>query len=72
MNIIEFKIQYRQAVEQSLNQLQTLVLLLTKLEPQASALLPPQIEDRILNVGRDLQDISQSVEEFINQTREKQ
>ena len=70
MNIIEFKSQYCQAVEQSLNQLQTLVLLLAKLEPQASALLPPQIEDRIINIGRDLQDISQLVEESIDQTKQ--
>ncbi len=53
MNLEEFETQYRNTIDQSLNQLQTAVLLLA------------QLEARITNVGLDLQHLSQSLEEFI-------
>lgn len=57
MNLQEFETQYRNTIEQSLNQLQTAVLLMA------------QLEDKITTVGRDLQNLSQVVEEFINEHR---
>jgi len=58
MNLQEFETHYRNTIEQSLNQLQTAVLLLS------------QLEDRITNIGRDLQNLSQVLEDFVNeQTR---
>lgn len=57
MNLEEFESQYRNSIERSLNQLQTVVLLLA------------QLENRITSVGRDLQALSQTVEEFIIEQR---
>ena len=53
MNIEEFELQYRNGIDQTLNQLQTAVLLLA------------QLEDRITVIGQDLQNLSQTVEEFV-------
>lgn len=57
MNLQEFEAQYRNKIEQSLNQLQTAVLLLA------------QLEARISNVGQDLQNLSLTVEEFVDEQR---
>ena len=57
MNLQEFETNYRNAIDESLNQLQTAVLLMAQLEAQ------------IMNVGRDLQNLSQTVEEFIAEQR---
>lgn len=53
MNIQEFEIQYRNKIDETLNQLQTAVLLLA------------QLENRITVIGQDLQSLSLTVEEFI-------
>lgn len=57
MNLQEFEAEYRNAMDESLNRLQTAILLLAQLESQ------------ITSVGRDLQNLSQTVEEFINEQR---
>ncbi len=57
MNLEEFETQYRRTIEESLNQLQTAVLLVAHLEA------------RIATVGQDLQNLSQIVEEFITEQR---
>ena len=57
MNLQEFETKYRNEIEQSLNQLQTAVLLLA------------QLEARITNVGQDLHNLSLTVEEFITENR---
>jgi hypothetical protein len=57
MNLEEFVTQYRNGVDQTLNQLQTAALLLA------------QLEDRITLIGQDVQTLSQTVEEFISQQR---
>lgn len=57
MNLQEFETQYRNEIEQSLNQLQTAVLLLAHLE------------SRISSVGQDLQNLSLTVEEFVAEQR---
>lgn len=67
MNLENFKTQYQQALQQSLDQLQTAVLLLEKLKAEMPEALPSQLEAKILNIGKDLQNISGSVEEFITQ-----
>lgn len=53
MNIEEFETNYRNGIDETLNQLQTAVLLLS------------QLEARITIIGQDLQNLSQTVEEFI-------
>ena len=55
MNLEEFEIQYRDAIDETLNQLQTVVLMLA------------QLQARITNVGQNLQDISQTVEEVVTE-----
>lgn len=55
MNLEEFEIQYRDAIDETLNQLQTVVLMLA------------QLQIRITNVGLNLQDISQTVEAFVTE-----
>lgn len=55
MNIEEFEINYRNGIDETLNQLQTAVLLLA------------QLENRITVIGQDLQNLSQTVEEFVVQ-----
>jgi exonuclease VII small subunit len=57
MNLEEFETQYRRTIEESLNQLQTAVLLVARLEA------------KIATVGQDLQNLSQIVEEFITEQR---
>lgn len=53
MNLEEFESHYRQTLEESLNELQTAVLLVSRLE------------NRITVIGQNLQSLSQTVEEFI-------
>lgn len=57
MNIQEFETNYRNGIDETLNQLQTAVLLLS------------QLEARITIIGQDLQNLSQTVEEFVIQQR---
>lgn len=57
MNIEEFETNYRNGIDETLNQLQTAVLLLS------------QLEARITVIGQDLQNLSQTVEEFVIQQR---
>jgi prefoldin subunit 5 len=57
MELDEFEAQYKQAIEENLNQLQTAILLLA------------QLEARITNVGQNLQNLSQAVEEYLTQQR---
>lgn len=60
MNLNEFETQYRETMEQSINQLQAAVLLLSQLS---------RVEANVLAVGQNLQMLSQTVEEFITQQR---
>ncbi len=53
MNIQEFETEYRNAIDETNNQLQTAVLLVA------------QVEASIASIGQSLQNLSQSVEEFI-------
>ena len=57
MNLSEFETQYRQASQQTINQLQTAVILVA------------QLQVIIANIGHDLQNISLTVEDFIAQNR---
>lgn len=59
MNLDEFELQYRNSIDETLNQLQAAVLLLA------------QLENRITVIGQDLQTLSQTVEEFIGQQRDR-
>ena len=59
MNIQEFEIQYRNNIDETLNQLQTAVLLLA------------QLENRITVIGQNLQNLSQTVEEFITEQQDQ-
>lgn len=59
MDIEEFELQYRNGIDQTLNQLQSAVLLLA------------QLEDRITVIGQDLQTLSRTVEEFVSQHRDQ-
>jgi len=49
----KFEAQYRQAIDQSLNQLQTVGLLVA------------QLESRITNIGKDLQNLTEIVESLL-------
>lgn len=60
MNIQEFENQYRNGIDETLNQLQTAVLLLA------------QLENRITIIGQDLQNLSQTVEEFVIQQQQNE
>jgi len=53
MNLQEFEGQYREAMAETLNDLQTAALLLA------------QLQDRISKIGSSVQHISERVEEFI-------
>jgi predicted ribosomally synthesized peptide with nif11-like leader len=55
--LLEFETQYRDAIDETLNQLQTTVLLVAHLEA------------RITKIGQDLQNLSQKVEEFVTQQK---
>lgn len=57
MNIDEFDSQYREAIDDINNQLQTLILLVA------------QAENKIVEVGTSVQGLSQTVEEFIAEQR---
>ncbi|OKH27260.1 hypothetical protein [Chroogloeocystis siderophila] len=59
MNLEEFETKYRNTIEHSLNQLQTTVLLLA------------QLEANIASVSKEIQTLSQTVEEFINEQKTK-
>lgn len=53
MKLQDFEAQYREAMAETLNELQTAVLLLA------------QLQNKISKIGSSIQDISQEVEEFI-------
>ncbi|MBE8969555.1 MAG: hypothetical protein ACYTXT_04530 [Nostoc sp.] len=53
MNLQDFEIQYREAMAETLNELQTAVLLLA------------QVQQKISTIGSSVQTISECVEEFI-------
>ncbi|MEH2200863.1 hypothetical protein [Nostoc sp.] len=53
MNLQDFEAQYREAMAETLNELQTAVLLLA------------QVQNKILTIGTSVQNISERVEEFI-------
>lgn len=53
MNVQDFEAQYREAMAETLNELQTAVLLLE------------QVQNKILTIGNSIQNISEQVEEFI-------
>ena len=55
MNIQEFETEYRDALDEANNQLQTAVLLVA------------QVEVSIASIGQALQNLSQSVEEFVSE-----
>lgn len=57
MNLEEFETHYRNSIDATLNQLQSVVLLVA------------QLEARVTNIGQDLQNLSLTVEEFIIQKR---
>jgi len=57
MSLEEFESQYRQELDKSLNELQTVVLLMANLEA------------RIANIGHNLQDFSQAVEKFLTEEK---
>ena len=59
MNLDEFENQYRRALEANLNRLQTAVLLIAKLETIVS------------EVGQDLQNLTLTFEEYVNEQRSK-
>ncbi len=59
MNLDEFENQYRRALDANLNRLQTAVLLIAKLETIVS------------EVGQDLQNLTSTFEEYINEQRAK-
>ncbi|MGV0104800.1 hypothetical protein [Nostoc sp. DSM 114167] len=53
MNLQDFEIQYREAMAETLNELQTAVLLLA------------QVQHKISTIGSSVQSLSECVEEFI-------
>lgn len=57
MNLEEFEAQHRNSIEATLNQLQTVVLLVA------------QLEARVIDIGQNLQNLSLTVEEFIIKQR---
>lgn len=57
MNVEEFETHYRVAMAEALNELQTAVLLLA------------QVQSKIYQVGNSVQNLSQSVEEFISEQK---
>lgn len=57
MNIDEFETEYRTAIESNLNQLQTAVLLIA------------QLETIVNNVGQNLQNLTVTFEEYVDQQR---
>lgn len=59
MNLDEFEKQYRRALDANLNRLQTAVLLIA------------QLEATVTEVGRELQDLTTTFEEYVNDQRAK-
>lgn len=59
MNLDEFENQYRRAIDANLNRLQTAVLLIAQLETIVS------------EVGQDLQNLTLTFEEYVNEQRGK-
>ncbi len=59
MDLEEFETQYRNNIEITLNHLQTVLLLLA------------QLEIRVTDVGQDLRNLSETVEEFVIQQRDE-
>ncbi|PSB28640.1 hypothetical protein [Chlorogloea sp. CCALA 695] len=59
MNLDEFENQYRRALDANLNRLQTAVLLIAKLETI------------VTEVGQDLQNLTLTFEEYVNEQRGK-
>lgn len=59
MNLDEFERQYRRALDANLNRLQTAVLLIA------------QLEATVTEVGRELQDLTTTFEEYVNDRRAK-
>lgn len=57
MNLDDFEFQYREAIDDINNRLQTLTLLVA------------QAESKIVEVGDSVQGLSQTVEEFITEQR---
>ena len=57
MTLQEFETNYRNEIEESLNQLQTAVLLVA------------QLEIKILNAGQNVQNLSHSLEEFLSKQK---
>ncbi|MGD1874694.1 MAG: hypothetical protein ACFB02_16770 [Mastigocoleus sp.] len=57
MSIEEFELRYRDAIAETLDELQTAVLLLT------------QVQNKISEIGSSVQTVSQSVEEFISKKK---
>ncbi|PHM05953.1 hypothetical protein [Nostoc sp. 'Peltigera malacea cyanobiont' DB3992] len=53
MNLQDFEIQYREAMAETLNEMQTAVLLLA------------QVQQKISTIGNSVQSLSECVEEFI-------
>ncbi|MDZ7967963.1 MAG: hypothetical protein RMY64_20585 [Nostoc sp. DedQUE08] len=53
MNLQDFEVQYREAMAETLNELQTAVLLLA------------QVQQKISTIGSSVQTLSECVEEFI-------
>lgn len=62
MNLDEFETQYRQVMDQTINQLQIAALLLSRLS---------QVEANLVNGIQNLQTLTQTMEEFITQQRTK-
>ncbi len=57
MNLDEFENQYRRALETNLNRLQTAVLLIA------------QLETVVTEVGQDLQNLTLTFEEYVNEQK---
>lgn len=57
MNIQDFESHYRDAISQTLNELQTAVLLLA------------QVQIKINQIGNSVQNLSQSVEDYITENK---
>ena len=57
MNIEEFENNYRRTIDESLNEIQTVVL------------LTAHLQNRIVSIGQSLQNLSQTVEEFITEQK---
>lgn len=57
MNLEEFESQYRDNMERTLNEIQTVILSLA------------QVQNQILEIGNSIQNLSQNVEEFIMQQK---